>query len=83
MTVLPAQFKTKSGKPLQTLDNKSTLLKQLKILLSEFMSGNTSKSVKYQIRSFIQTMLSKNIISLDTANVIENALKTSMDPNAG
>jgi len=59
--VLPAQFKSKTGKGFQTLDNKSTMLKQLKILISEFMSGNSSMSIKSQIRSLIKTMLSKNI----------------------
>jgi len=51
------------------------LLKQLKILLSEYMAGNSSMSIKSQIRSLIKTMLSKNILTVDNANTIEKALK--------
>ena len=55
--VLPKQFKSKTEKPLQSLDNKNTMLKQLKILLSEFQAGSDGKLIKAQIRSLLKTIL--------------------------
>ena len=52
------------------------MLKQLKILLSEFQDGNDGKLIKAQIRSLLKTMLEKHIITLDNANIIEDSIRT-------
>ncbi len=57
--------------------NKEQMNRRLSILIAEILAGNDSKLIKGELRGLANTMISNNLLTVDQANIIEQALRGS------